>query len=794
MRRRHTGVLLLALVLAVHAIEEEGEVLPVRQITFPGASQGRPQGGRGQGGGGCTCQPIITCASELRQLHRHRRARGDERIFRAGRKNVNMGPLDPNMVNAACQIGANAVNQIRNIENNLARNNIALQSGTRAEGHLRVFDISRSARQMHTNALAIVMASMNASMNMMQDFKLSKDQGGHGLRNLNVRSRVLSEMCPPNPDCRGINQKYRTADGSCNNQANPVWGKSNTPVQRILPPTYNDGVSVPRVNGVNGSPLPNVRALSGTVLVDVDNPDPQFTSSVMQWAQFLDHDFAHVPFPDMVNNEGIECCQNGQELTGPARHPACWPINTAGDAFYGPRARSCMNFIRSMVAIGPECRFGYAVQLNQLTHWIAGSNVYGSDIEEQTKVRDTRDGLLKTSGNNMLPFEESRGANCLGRERGVRCFTAGDSPVNEQPGLTAIHTIWMREHNRVARQLKALNPSWNDETVFQEGRRFVVAEMQHITYNVWLPIIVGPAFMESFAINVRTNGYSFDYNPNYNPNMNNEFATSAYRFGHTLVNGNLRIFGPDGSVSTIQLRDHFRSPHFIQQPAMLDAITRSFLQLPIQKFDSFNTQDLSNHLFQTPRVNFGMDQMSLNIHRGRVHAIATYNDMRLICGLRRALSFDDLTDQIPGGIVQNLCRVSQHVDDIDFFVGGTSERPVSGGILGWTFLCVVGVQFARLKMGDRYFYDLGGKGDSFSPQLQEIRRGSWARIICGNWDNIQAVQPLALPAERKPVSACRLPRANNPNTHPSIVARRARGLVSLLLLHDLYVILLVLDS
>lgn len=66
--------------------------------------------------------------------------------------------------------------------------------------------------------------------------------------------------------------------------------------------------------------------------------------------------------------------------------------------------------------------------------------------------------------------------------------------MNEQPGLTAIHTIWMREHNRVARQLKALNPSWNDETVFQEARRFVVAEMQHITYNEWLPIIVGEIF------------------------------------------------------------------------------------------------------------------------------------------------------------------------------------------------------------------------------------------------------------------------------------------------------------
>ena len=57
----------------------------------------------------------------------------------------------------------------------------------------------------------------------------------------------------------------------------------------------------------------------------------------------------------------------------------------------------------------------------------------------------------------------------------------------------------------------------------------------------------------------------------------------------------------------------------------------------------------------------------------------------------------------------------RHVDDIDFFVGGISERPVAGGLLGWTFLCVVGDQFARVKKGDRFFYDLGGQPSSFTP-------------------------------------------------------------------------------
>lgn len=54
-----------------------------------------------------------------------------------------------------------------------------------------------------------------------------------------------------------------------------------------------------------------------------------------------------------------------------------------------------------------------------------------------------------------------------------------------------MHTLWAREHNRVAEELSELNPHWDDETVFQEARRIVIAEMQHITYSQWLPNLLG---------------------------------------------------------------------------------------------------------------------------------------------------------------------------------------------------------------------------------------------------------------------------------------------------------------
>lgn len=57
--------------------------------------------------------------------------------------------------------------------------------------------------------------------------------------------------------------------------------------------------------------------------------------------------------------------------------------------------------------------------------------------------------------------------------------------------LVTIHTIWMREHNRIATILSNLNPAWSSETLFQEARRIVIAELQHITYSEFLPTLLG---------------------------------------------------------------------------------------------------------------------------------------------------------------------------------------------------------------------------------------------------------------------------------------------------------------
>lgn len=136
--------------------------------------------------------------------------------------------------------------------------------------------------------------------------------------------------------------------------------------------------------------------------------------------------------------------------------------------------------------------------------------------------------------------------------------------------------------------------------------------------------------------------------------------------------------------------------------------------------------------------------MAINIQRGRDHGLAPYIHFRKACGLDTQLKgglakrFSDLLTNIDKEQVGRIRRSYDSTFDIDLFVGGISEEPQGGSILGQTFTCLLVKTFERFRFGDRFWYERAG----FTlEQLDSIRKGSsLAKIICDNSDNVVKIQ------------------------------------------------------
>ncbi|XP_045134465.1 peroxidase-like [Portunus trituberculatus] len=644
-----------------------------------------------------------------------------------------------------------------NLERYLQMRNIVIaKPGTPEYAHLQFFRTSPRAMKISRDALT----SVGASDYLVTRFRLDPLEAGFGLQQISLRNSIIEDVCPVTPNCGAKEQYYRTSDGSCNNVDRPSLGQARTPLHRLTMPLYSDGLMRPR-RSVTGDALPSARLVSTSVSPDADRPNNDLTLYVMLWGQFIDHDLTHVPIFRFDNTSGIECCTNNRRdfLDANLIHPSCFPIEIPADDPFHSRTsgRRCMNFVRSMIS-PRDCNLGFAEQMNQLTHFLDSSNIYGSSREDEEKVRAFTDGLLKEQGSNLLPANPEA-MECFSSSHGFPCFTAGDERVNEQIQLTIMHTIWMRFHNVIARELKRLNPYWDDETLYQEARRIVNAMYQHIVYNEWLPIILGKDIMVEKGLLPLRYGYSNLYDPSIDPTIANEFATVAFRFGHTLVQGMLDLVGKRGSRrETVDLVTQFNNPSLLYTPGKLDDFLRGIAQQPPQQSDNFVTTALTNRLFQEEGQNFGMDLVALNTQRGRDHAIGTYNDLRELAGLPRATTFDDFRDVLPNRVVEAFSRLYASVDDVDPFVAGIAEENVPGSILGPTFRAIIADQFCRLRQGDRFFYDQGGSPTSFTEaQLHQIRQISFARVLCATGDNIMTIQPLAMRAasELNPRLSCR---------------------------------------
>ncbi|XP_077495239.1 peroxidase-like [Amblyomma americanum] len=375
--------------------------------------------------------------------------------------------------------------------------------------------------------------------------------------------------------------------------------------------------------------------------------------------------------------------------------------------------------------------------MNSRTSFIDSSHIYGISGDIMDSLRAFDRGLLKyhsVNGSMFLPLSPvPENDTCSLFEEDKICLRAGDLRNNQNPGLIWLHTLFVREHNRIANKLATINAHWDDEKVFQVTKRIVDSRFQHVVYNEWLPGIVGADAMDKYDLWPLKEGYT-KYDPRVDSTIINEFSTAAFRFGHSNVQGHFDLINEDGiKMGSIQLEDGYFQP--FNYKGIEDNAFRGLIRQPMQTTDRFGDRALTNFLFRSPGRPYGADLFAIDIQRGRDHGIRPYADYVQLCRNVTLKTFADLSrlKLMPDDVEKLYSHVYEDVRDIDFFSAGLNEPLVPGASLGPTFLCVVAEMFGRLKRGDRFYYEHGGQAGSFTPeQLRTIRETTLAKIICEN--------------------------------------------------------------
>lgn len=455
-------------------------------------------------------------------------------------------------------------------------------------------------------------------------------------------------------------------------------------ITRLAPPS--EGA---KTGEMSGKDRPAPRDISNAVAAQNNQEtknDNNASDLLWSWGQFIDHDMVLTKEGEEAANISVPKGDRGLDPTG--------------------TGRGFIPFSRSQ---GVTDENGIRQQINEQTPLIDASMVYGATPEETEHLRSHTGGLMKIDDDGFLLSDPDT------------MVLAGDKRAAEQPGLLSLHTLFVREHNRQAGIIAKQNPLMSDDKIFAEARKIVTAEIQAITYNEFLPVLLGNEKSDP-------NNFNIDQNTN-DGKVSNEFATAAYRLGHTLVSEKVAVKQADGSIKQVSLDEVFFQPEFTEQEG-IGAILSGQSEQTSEKVDNKIVDGLRNRLFGPPGSGApGLDLASLNIQRGRDHNLPTYNAMREALGMRKIESFNDPIFQ--EGVGEKLASVYSSPDEIDLWVGGLAENPSGASMLGETFTKIVSEQFAKTAKADENFYT---RTMSYEDQ-QWLNNLSLSDIIKANTEN-----------------------------------------------------------
>ncbi|GBB83501.1 hypothetical protein RclHR1_10200008 [Rhizophagus clarus] len=372
--------------------------------------------------------------------------------------------------------------------------------------------------------------------------------------------------------------------------------------------------------------------------------------------------------------------------------------------------------------------------LNTATTFLDASTIYGTSLAELQLLRDYgNNGKMKLSayptddGQFGYPRTDDNGNYIIGIKAATRnVFT------------DMFTTIFLREHNRLCDELFAIHQNtWDDETYFQEARRWVIAYIQKITYYEYLGTALGVPLPPY-------NGYK----PELRPLIDTFFATVAFRYGHSEISDFYNIVNEHGDFLALLSLHDLKEKGILSIYGVPSLALSLSLQLQEEVDIYFSEYMRSYHsVLRSPEP--PVDIAALDIVRSRDHGIPSYNDARQAFGLPRKVSWADITSD--PDVQQKLQSTYATVDQIEPLMGALAEPHINGGNYGELISYSFNATWTRIRDSDRFWYEnkeVSGFSDADISKIQTtrlvdiIRRNTPASSIFP--DNLWFVQPSAV--------------------------------------------------
>ncbi|XP_069183915.1 peroxidase-like isoform X2 [Procambarus clarkii] len=469
-----------------------------------------------------------------------------------------------------------------------------------------------------------------------------------------------------------VGSPYPNVDGSCISQESPDLGSVGSKFLRLQPAVAAKDGFAPRESVNEEKTLPTARQVAQVLRKHIKKPP--VTGIFSEWSHFIQRDIFSIPESPLA--EDVDCC-----LSPEAEDCAPIPVGKE-DPIYS--VLTCINFRRSARA---QAILGHRESFSFVSTYLDATPLYGPTDRVAFNRKTGYFGYLKGPESDEKTEKDKQGGEknvkCAAPENMKGCFQLQES----DDLIEDLKLLLVLEHNRLADALAEINPHFDDALLYNEARRILIAEYDHITYGEFLPVLMGKEVVKKHSLNPGAEGIAAGYIKEVNPGILNSFALAAYR---------------NPSMHTEWQSEWGRS----------------------NIMESMHYNSIREDPYQ--------DLLAMDVQRGRDHGLAGYRVWRKFCdGDHSYDSFEDLKRGLPKELVEDLKSLYQdELDDLDAQVA-LLEEPTDGGIIGKTYTCILADQFARLKTGNRLYWE--HPSSLFTVEQKDyVKTVTLAHLLCSN--------------------------------------------------------------